>query len=208
MGTNTDVIVPLPKEDMRRQYNLPLDAHILVHVGLATYDARLLARTFAEIARRDPKAYLLLVGKEMAEMTQIALEADVEGRIVKTGFTPYKDIGGYLACGDVMLLPYTNQPVINTGRYLNKLGDYMAAGRPTVTNPTGDIATLFHADQIGILADETPQAMADTVELLLKDDALRDDLGRQARKVAATRLSWRQLSLCLVEFYQTVIKLA
>ncbi len=48
----------------------------------------------------------------------------------------------YLAAADVFLMPYSNK-ISNVGRWPNKVGDYMCVGRPTVSNPVGEVKWLF-----------------------------------------------------------------
>jgi glycosyltransferase involved in cell wall biosynthesis len=66
----------------------------------------------------------------------------------------------------------------------------MCLVRPTVTNPVGEMKTLFEEDKIGLLADENPNDMADKIVALIQNPELRENLGRNARLVAETKLSW------------------
>lgn len=203
-GANIDLIRPLPKDAMRFKHGLPLDGHILMHIGFAPYDAILLGRTFVEFAKRDPRGWLLVVGRPMKELERIVNENGVEDRVINNGFVPYEQLGEYLACGDVMLLPYTNR-TINVGRYPNKIGDYMAAGRPTVTNPTGDLGKMVKDEGVGLLAEESPEAFADAIEILIKDESMREEIGRRARYVAETKFSWALRARELEAFYRDLL---
>lgn len=203
-GANLDTIRPLPKDVMRGKHGLPPDGRIVVHIGFAPYDAVLLGQTFVELARRDPQAILLLTGGRMPEFERIVRESGVEGRVIQKGFVPYHQLGEYLACGDVMLLPYRNRGV-NLGRYPHKIGDYMAAGRPTVTNPTGDLGRMVFEEKVGVLAHESPEAFAEAIEMLFDDPALSEELGRRARYVAETKFAWSILAREVDAFYTDVL---
>ena len=52
-----------------------------------------------------------------------------------------------------MGLPLTDRAA-NRGRLPNKLLDYMAAGRPTVASPVGDIKTILEEHEVGLLAGD------------------------------------------------------
>ena len=103
-----------------------------------------------------------------------------------------------------MCLPYTHK-TINLGRYPNKIGDYLAAGKPIVTNPTGDMKNLFNKTKIGILVKESPIKMAKAINQLLKNKRLQYQYGKNARKLAEDNLSWLKLSKNLQKYYLSVL---
>jgi glycosyltransferase involved in cell wall biosynthesis len=103
----------------------------------------------------------------------------------------------------VFALPFKDK-LANRGRWPNKLGDYLSAGRPVVSNPTGDIQELFTRYHIGLLTEETPEAFAAGLASLIDDPARAQDLGYEARSVAEQELSWAKLTLRLEEHYQRV----
>jgi glycosyltransferase involved in cell wall biosynthesis len=77
----------------------------------------------------------------------------------------------------------------------------MAAGRPTVTNPTGDLGELVADTGCGLLVGESPAAFADATYSLLRDTELAGRLGSQARRAAEDQISWRALARDLAAFY-------
>lgn len=204
IGADIDNIKPLPKQKMRKKHGLPHSAHIVVFVGNAPYDEGLLANTFLELSKINSKALLLFVGREMSTFKEIISKTKLENRVIEKGFVPHNKISELLSCGDVMLLPYTDRS-INRGRFPNKLGDYIAAGRPTVANPTGDLKKFFEKERVGLLTPENPKAFAQTVNKLLLDKKLRETLGRNARKTAENEMSWKMQARKLVTFYRKVL---
>lgn len=203
-GSDVDTIRPLPQDAMRRKHGLPLEGRIAVHIGFAPYDAMLLAETFVQVAKRDPQAWLLLTGGLMPGLERIVRQSGVEGQVIQKGFVPYPQLGEYLACGDVMLLPYRNRGV-NLGRYPNKVGDYLAAGRPIVSNPTGDLGRMIQEEGVGVVVEESPEAFADGIRRLFEDEEWREELGRRARYVAETKFSWQVLAGGVDGFYQDLL---
>lgn len=204
VGANEDVIHPLPKAAMRAKYGLPEEAHIIVNSGFSPYDASMLARTFALLARRNPRAILLMTGARFPEIDEAAEAAGCSGRVVHLGFVPYGQLGEVLACGDVMLLPLGNRGV-NTSRYPNRVGDFLAAGRPIATQPTGEVGSMVRDEAVGIVTGEEPEAFVEGIDRLLRDEDSRREMGRRARRLAETKLSWRFLAARLVELYQELL---
>jgi glycosyltransferase involved in cell wall biosynthesis len=203
VGANIDLIQPMPKAEMRVRYGFPDDAYLLVHTGFVDYDVEMLARMFIVLARRNPKTRLVLTGGEMPRLSHLCHEAGVMDRVHHLGFLPYGQLGEVLACGDVMMLPFSNRP-LNLARFPNRLGDYLAAGRPVATNPTGDAGRLVEEHSVGITVPEDPQMFADEVLYLLKNREERMVMGKRARHLAETEYSWRTLAGKLVGFYHQV----
>lgn len=203
-GADAQIIYPQSKGASRRLLGLPAHAQILVFVGNASYDAELLARTFIKVFKHNNNALLLFAGASMPAFWNIIRRAKLEKRVIYKGFVPHDALGEVLACGDIMLLPYTNRQ-INTGRFPNKLGDYLAAGRPIVTNPTGDIRDIIAKEEVGLLVGESSEAFARGIRMLLHNQTLSRRFGQNARHLAETGFSWRQRAMDLHQFYTTLL---
>lgn len=199
-GSSVDEIVPLAKITQRKKHGFSTHDHILVYVGNAPYDAGLLGHVVVEVLKQDDKAYAIIIGRHMEEFDSIVRISAVKKRIRHYGFIAHDRMGSLLACGDVMVLPYTNRE-INANRYPNKIGDYLAAGRPVVANATGDLARLFSDHHIGKTAPEDPIGFARVILRLFGDDRMRILFGHNARRLAEGEFSWKRSAESLNAFY-------
>jgi glycosyltransferase involved in cell wall biosynthesis len=204
VGANDDLFRPQPAGEARARLGLPEDALVLVHTGFAPFDDWLLAHTFAELAVAEPRAYLLMSGRRFPLVEERAAAVGAGHRVVHVGVVPYGELGSVMACGDVMVVPYTAQPH-NEARFPNRAGDYLAAGRPIATNPTGDLARLVTTERVGVVASQTPEAFARAILELFRDPALRDEMGGRARALAETTLSWRAVAACVGDLYDELL---
>jgi glycosyltransferase involved in cell wall biosynthesis len=204
VGANSDLITPLSKRENRRRFGFPEEASIAVHTGLASYDAEYLAKSFVELARKHPGALLVLAGSAFPVLMKIAAQAGVSRQVTSLGMLDLEKRIQLMACADVLLLPYTNRSV-NRFRYPNKLGDYLAAGRPIVTNFTADLGQLVANERVGLIAEDTPQSFALAIKRLFDDEALRDELGRRGRALAESTLDWGVLAAGLERFYEDTL---
>jgi glycosyltransferase involved in cell wall biosynthesis len=204
VGASSDLIRPLPKQEMRRRFGLPADASIAVHTGLAPYDMPYLAEAFVELAKRHPKALLLMTGRHFPVIAQVAEAAGLSDRVVWRGMLDRTELTAAMACADVLLLPYTNRSV-NIFRYPNKLGDYLSAGRPIVTNRTGDLGELVVGERVGLVAEDTPESFALAIKQIFDSPELADEMGRRGRDLAETKLDWRFLAADLERFYDETL---
>ena len=81
----------------------------------------------------------------------------------------------------------------------------MAAGRPTVSNRTGDLVDLFKKHPIGLLASDDPEDVAEKVIQILSDKKLADEMGVTARRTAENFYDWRILARKLENCFQEVL---
>jgi glycosyltransferase involved in cell wall biosynthesis len=198
-------IQPLPKADSRRDIGLPTDVPVVCFIGFVHYDLELAVRAFAVVRRRLPDALLLLVGPRSRVVRTLKTRLDIGAAVIEAGVQPSNRVPVYLAASDVLLLPFGDRPC-NVGRGPIKLGDYMAAGRPIVTNPVGEMLPLFREHAIGLLADETPEGFGGATLRLLQDPVLAESMGAEARRVAEERLSWDVVVHDLERCYTQVLR--
>jgi glycosyltransferase involved in cell wall biosynthesis len=189
-GANGDTFTPGNARLARRRLGLPEDALILVHTGFAPFDDGLLARVFTEAAAREPRVRLVTAGRRVAAVDKAAAIAGCSDRVLQLGTVAYSGLDDVMACGDLMLVPYSRRPH-NVARFPNRVGDYLAAGRPLATNPTGDLGALVVEESIGVVAPEEPTAFADAVLDLLDRPQQREEMGVRARRLAETTFSWQ-----------------
>jgi glycosyltransferase involved in cell wall biosynthesis len=201
VGANDDVFHPIDAAAARRQLGLPEDALVLVHTGFAPFDDVLLGRIFAEAARAEPRLLLVTAGRRVRALERAARAVGAADRLLQLGVVPYERLGLVMGCGDLMLLPYTNRPH-NAARFPNRLGDYLAAGRPVITNPTGDLGRLVTDEGVGAVVPEDAGAFARAALELLHAPRARAEMGARARALAETRLSWRTQALLLDGLYR------
>ncbi len=118
---------------------------------------------------------------------------------------PFEELPRYLACGDVLLLPFTDK-ICNIGRGPIKLGDYMSAGRPIVTQPVGDLRSMFQNDDpMGLLVGDKPREFANGICELLADPDRAEQYGRNARRLAEEKYSWLKVTERLESYYQAFV---
>ncbi len=203
-GCNVDVIRPKPKDVARSRIGIDPDSRVAVYVGHSAFDERLLAESFVALAARSPGALLLATGPELPLLSKVAAEAGVSKQILHAGFRPYNDLGDILACGDVMLLPFTSIGA-NLARFPNRFGDYLAAGRPIVTNPNGDLGKVVADERVGLVTEEHPQAFAEAIVRLFEDHELCEELGSRARQLAENRYDWRSLAGEVERLYDSLL---
>jgi len=190
-GVPVDVFRPQYSASCRSEYGIPPSRFVVVFSALdVTGDAGLVFEAVRLVAQRHPDVLLLMAGHQSAHLEHQARSVGIGDHFRHVGFIPYgAPLARFLGCADVFALPFGDRPS-NRGRWPNKIGDYLAAGRPTVANPVGEIGRLFASDAVGLTAGFDPVDFADKLCRLRRDPVLRATLGATARRVAVTRFAW------------------
>jgi len=203
-GADTHLIVPRDKAECRQVLGLRSDVVWLGFSAFFNPDTTLLLDTLQMLSARpsSPEIRLLWIGPLAAETSRAIAAAGLSGVISSVGTVARSDLGPYLGACDLLLLPLSARPV-NLARWPAKLGDYLAAGRPVVTNATGEVADFFRRHPgIGVATAPQPEAFAEAIRDLAADPERRDAFGRTARSVAENALRTSDVIESLETFYR------
>ena len=200
-GANVRTIPVGERIECRRSIGVAGDGPVACFVGFVQYDLELAIRAFAVARAAVPAARLLLVGPRNREAARLVRDLGVADQIVDFGPRPFPEIPAFLGAADVLLLPMSDN-LMNRARGPIKLGDYLAAGRPIVANPVGDLVDVFRADDVGLLAGQTPEEFGAAIAELLSDAPRASHMGATARRVAVDKYAWRRLAPALLDVYR------
>jgi glycosyltransferase involved in cell wall biosynthesis len=201
-GVNTELFKPIQDtEALRTKHGLPESGYVLAYTGMAPIDMDLIWDSFPLVLDQLPETTLVVTGRKWPEPHG---DSAASQRVVQMGMVTVQDLAEILALADVLLLPYRNTPM-NLGRWPGKLATYLAVGRPTVTNPTGDVGQLFRRAELGVLAGETPEQFAQAILLLLQNHSLRQRMGEAARELAEEEFTWGHIADQVEAFYSGLL---
>jgi glycosyltransferase involved in cell wall biosynthesis len=134
------------------------------------------------------------------------LAARLRGELSESSFNlvgavPHEQIPTLLRNADVAVAPY---PALDCFYFSPlKIIEYCAMGLPVVASRVGQIAEMLTDDESALLVEPgSPKALAEALARLRSDPALRQRLGRAARRVAAGR-SWGDLANRVVSLIET-----
>jgi glycosyltransferase involved in cell wall biosynthesis len=192
----------------RRKAGLDMTGPI---IGFSSQDSHLdlalVIQALAQIIHRYPDARLLITGHAPEKVSELARTYGVQRNLILTGFLPYEDLPWYLGCADLFVMPFPDK-IYNIGRWPSKVNDYMSIGRPTVSNPVGDVKALFEKHHIGLLAAWDPLDFAKNIIFLIQHPDIAKELGENARRTALAEYDWKVLIGKLENFYYGVLNMA
>ena len=190
----------------RSRFGLSADAFVL---GFSAMDVILGVEMVLEAVQLAslscPELILVMSGKDSRRLRNFAARKGIAKRIIHFGFLSADDYMKLMSCVDVFLLPFIDV-VANHGRWPGRIRDYMAVGRPVISNPVGEMKRLATEEQIGLLADEKAADIAAKILYLRSNPELRARLGINARDAAEQRFSLEIMAARLETCYYETLR--
>lgn len=187
-GVDTEYVRPMSMERSRATIGIPHEDLVLL---TGSDDGTTLAiDVFATVLRVVPSARLVVLGREQISAQRRVEELGIADKVYFTGWVSDEDYIRYVACANVCFLPLKDC-TLNQARWPAKILDYLAAGRPVVTNGVGDVRDLFTQHRVGLLAPHDIQSMAEVIAELLRDKEQQHFLGVKARQLMEDEWDWQ-----------------
>jgi glycosyltransferase involved in cell wall biosynthesis len=214
IGIPEDRVVLLPSgadvERIRNEYRIQCreelgltpDLDYVEFIGHAVWDLRMLFAAFARLRREHPRARLLIVGSDKDKLIPRLREEYALGpTVIELGEIPPERLSRVLGAADIHALPMEDT-LANQARWPNKLGDYLASGRPTVVQAVGEAGSFVRRHRVGAVVEPTPEGLTSGILALLRNRKRALDIGLHARRVAENNLSWAKSAEILDAAYR------
>ena len=174
------------RHQWRNELNVPKGALIVGCVARLSRVKRhdILLRSFAHVAIAIPAAILMLVGDGdlRGVLEELVIELDLQKRVLFTGTLPNSPLTQQIF--DVAVLTSENEG------FPNSLVEAAAVGVPMVSTRVGGVPDILLDGVTGVeIAIGDEWSTADALITLLRDDTLRERMGRAARTLAINRFS-------------------
>ncbi len=202
IGSGLDPLPPLPGTVVSHMYGLP-DPYVLF-VGRASFDKGAVhaAQAVLALRARGTAVTLALVGQSSPEFDRFyARLNEVERKGVRPlGIISDAHKHGLLAEAAALLLPS------RTDSFGIVLLEAWAHGRPVVAARAGGIPGVVDDGHNGILVEfGDVTALAEAVQLLLTEAALRQDMGQRGLEKVTAVYTWEQVAARVLANYQQIM---
>ncbi len=200
-GVDLGRFQPIGRTAARRE--LGLNGHkVLLFVGRieALKGVDLLLHTAASLESEEG-LQVLVVGSdadgsgEMERLHRLSDELRLGDTVEFVGRVPQEQLALYYSAADVCIVP----------SFYESFGlaalESMACGTPVVASRVGGLSTIVQHGRTGYLKSwRCPEAFAQSLEMIMANEDLRDSMGRAAR-TRAEDLSWDQVAGRLLALY-------
>ncbi|MDH5762869.1 MAG: glycosyltransferase family 4 protein [Nitrospinota bacterium] len=197
-GANPEFSRPMDKTECRKQLKLPLNGNYLVFVGSLKqwHGIDRLIPLMPTLVEKIPNLHLLIVGdgEKKNDMKRRIDEICMSRNIILAGRIPFEQVHVYINAGDICLAPYFEEGLNETGISPLKIFEYMACGRPIISNPVGGLDTLFSQHKIGVMVNSMdPLDWEKPIIELLGDPEKMKTLGDNGYRAVQTDYSWEAI---------------
>ncbi|MCD6289095.1 MAG: glycosyltransferase family 4 protein [Anaerolineae bacterium] len=209
------------REEWRARLNVHPTDVLLCYFGFlnASKGGETLVLALAELVRRRVPVRLLMIGGQvgasdptnaayLGRVRDLIDRLGLEERVSWTGYVPNEEVSASLLAADVCVLPYKDGASFRRGSLMAAL----AHGLPIVTtrvpgeqpSPTAlHIPRLVDGQNVLLVPPDDPSAIADAVQRLMADPALRERIGRGARQLAGA-FRWEDIAARHLEVYRAL----
>ncbi len=157
------------------------------------------------MTRLDAQLWIIGTGPLEASLRQLASSMNLQDKVSFLGNIADEDILTYYHACDVFVLP----SIANSEMFGMVQLEAMACGKPVVaTNlPTGVSWVNQHGVTGFLVPPQRPDALAETIQKLLKNPSLRQEMGEAGRKRVETEFTAQRMAAGILEVYREVLSL-
>lgn len=195
---------PADPEAFRRAFQIP--GPFVLFVGRLAPNKGLLALVdgFADLARHDPSASLVLVGADGGE------QARVEQRVRELGLTARVRLTGFVADEALLAAGFREARLFALPSQYEAFGlvllEALAQGTPVIASRVGGIPEVIEDGRSGrLIPPEDATALAAAFRDLWDDEAVRHRWGAYGRDVVVPRYQWDRVVDQLESVYTGVL---
>ncbi len=173
---------------------------MIARMNTPSKNHKVFLRTAARLCGRFPSLEFVLAGDGplRPELEREAESLGLKDHAVFLG--DRRDIAAVLASLDVSVLPSSSESLSNA------ILESMAAGVPVIASRVGGNPELVGADRGMLVAPSDDKALADAIEGLLRDPAMRFALGGNAKRFAQANFTMEQMRDRYEELYAELLE--
>ncbi len=173
---------------------------MIARMNAQSKNHKMFLHAVAKLRSKFPNLEVLLVGDGPLR-PEFEREAETLGLKSQIRFLGERqDISAVLASLDVSVLPSSSESLSNV------ILESMAAGVPVVASTVGGNPELITPDRGVLVAPDDEKAFADAIEHLLRNAALRAELGRNAKRFAQANFTLQQIWQRYEELYSGLLE--
>lgn len=147
-----------------------------------------------------PENVKLLVVGEGEEADNLSIEIKtllLEKKVFLVGLVPPGEVVDYYSISDIFVRPSLSEGLGNV--FL----EAMAAGVPIIGTPVGGIVDFLINGETGLFCEaQNPQSVAEKIKLLLQNEALRQKLIVNGKKIVTEKYDWSKISVQMEEIFK------
>jgi len=195
------------EEQPVREYPVD-DPPVVMFAGSPEYDEtiKFILESMKQVWQKVPECRLVVTGANRGDPAArwLFLDEHRDPRVHVVGYVSRTELLELYGDARALLIPLFDD-VRSTARFPTKIGEYLASGRPVVTTAVGEIPRYFHDGVDAVICPAgDPAAYADRIVAVLNDPGVAASIGRESRRLAASRFHYALYSETLHRGFASV----
>ncbi len=205
-GADLSLCEAADRDCARDRIGIPREANVVGFAGLDGQEVQDLLpflEAIPELKRQIPNFRWFSTGGAISP--ELRKKFGIGEEYIEFGWVSYEDYRNCLASADVLLL-FQEHNLINEARWPNKLGDYLAAGKPVLATPVGEVVSFAgQYPNHGLcftewMSDEVVSSLVN----LFADRSRMTHIGQLNRRIALKDFSWDNRAFELSGFLERI----
>ena len=143
---------------------------------------------------------LLGTGTDEQKLKKLAKSLGIQNKVIFKGHISHKDLPRYLSQADIFVRPSLSEGLGNA--FL----EAMAMGLPVIATPVGGIVDFVKDKETGLFCKpKNYRDLALKIDMILKDNKLKDRIALQGQKMIIKNYSWDIISQKMFQIYQKLL---
>jgi len=185
------------KKSIRERYGIKEDEVILMFSGYE-FKRKGLRYIIEALPKVKGDVKLLVIGKDNPKpYKELALTLEFLDKIIFAGFVP--DISEYYAASDVFVFPTAYEA------FSLATLEAVASGLPILATKVNGTEELIEEGYNGFFIKRDPADIAEKINILIEDESLREQMGKNARKTAEN-YSWDKIAVMTMDVYEEMMR--
>jgi glycosyltransferase involved in cell wall biosynthesis len=165
-----------------------------------------LVRAFNIVKNKYPDLplKLLLVGRgsQTEYIKSLLKEFNLESDSVITGFVPYNEISKHHNMLDI----YVSVSTEDSESFGVAILEASACEKPVIVSNVGGLPEVVENEKTGfIIEKENPSVLAEVLSILVNDNKMRSEIGRNGRKKVLREYDWENSLNKMITVYDSII---
>ncbi|MEL7067690.1 MAG: glycosyltransferase [Cyanobacteria bacterium J06581_3] len=204
LGVTPPQLTPNAKEKLHTTYQLPQDVPVLLFLSRLHHKKQpeLLLKAAKQIIKKRP-CHIILAGTGEPQYCQqlelLTRELGISASVTFAGFVTGYDKNLLLQGSDAFVLPSHSE---NFGI---AVAEALISGLPAIITPGIQISAEIKAAEAGIVTEATVDGLVSSIETVLTNDVLREQLKENGLNLAKTHYSWQAIAKDLAVVYEGII---
>lgn len=137
-------------------------------------------------------------GEKKEELLKLITKLKLDNYVHFLGNIPFKKLQRYYTESDIFVLPSTSES------FGSVVIEAMASGIPVIASDIQAIKNIIKDKKNGILVSQNADSFADTIENLINDSKLRENI-RKAALIDVSKFSWETVTKQYEKVYRSVL---